>query len=39
MSKTLIIGQGEIGKSLFEVLKPHHEIYICDKENFNLFEE
>lgn len=36
MAKNLIIGAGEIGKSLYEVFKPHHETYIRDMENLEV---
>lgn len=36
--KTLIVGFGEIGKSLYEVLKPHYEIYSKDKETGTIGE-
>ena len=36
MSKTLIIGSGEIGKSLYEVLREKHETHIRDKEDYKL---
>ena len=36
MSKSLIIGAGEIGSSLHEVLKEKHESHIRDKENYPL---
>lgn len=34
--KNLIIGQGEVGKSLYDVLKNHHETYVKDLEEFEL---
>ena len=34
--RCLIIGAGEVGKSLFEVLKNHHETYIKDLESLSL---
>jgi len=34
--KNLIIGQGEIGKSLYEVLSKAHETYIRDKEDLQI---
>ena len=36
MSKTLIIGAGEVGKSLYDVLKTKHEAYIRDTEDFKI---
>lgn len=36
MAKNLIIGAGEIGKSLYEVFKPHHETYIRDIDNLEI---
>ncbi|MCL5004509.1 MAG: hypothetical protein M1170_01015 [Patescibacteria group bacterium] len=29
--KHLVIGAGEVGKSLFNVLRPHYNIFLCDK--------
>lgn len=34
--KTLIIGAGEVGKALFEVVKGSHESYIRDMEDFEI---
>src|SRR5216684_3573751 len=34
--KTLVIGNGEVGKSLFEVLHSAHETYMRDTEHFDL---
>lgn len=34
--KSLIIGRGQVGSSLYEVIKPYHEIYIKDKEDLEL---
>ena len=30
--KSLILGKGEVGKSLYNVLKKVHEVYIQDQE-------
>ena len=36
MTKTLIIGNGEVGKSLAQVLAPYHEVHIRDKNDEEL---
>ena len=34
--KSLIIGKGEVGKGLYEVLKEHHDVHIKDMEELKL---
>lgn len=34
--KTLVIGKGQVGSALYEVIKPHHETYIKDIEALEL---
>ena len=36
VAKTLIIGKGEVGMSLYHVLRSDHETYIKDKEDLEL---
>ena len=37
-NKHLVIGAGEVGRSLFNVLKPHYNIFLRDK-NDDLSEK